>query len=253
MKKLSLLFVIMIALILIVSVNGPFASSEKSGELPHKKAEMKSKQDDSSLSGKVVETMDSGGYSYVKVEKNGKTTWVAVPKMKVTVGQEVSFAPGMVMQNFESKTLKRTFESIVFSSGPAGLQGAESGHKSSGQKQTESAPDMKAKEIKVDKASGPDAYTVAELYGKITELNNKKVSVRGEVVKVSPEIMGKNWVHIQDGSGNASNGSNDILVTSQDLPAVGDIVTAKGTLFKDKDFGSGYKYAVVIEEASIKK
>lgn len=253
MKKLSLLFVMMIALMLIVSINSPYAGTEKSGDLPHKKAEIKSQQNDSSLSGKVVETMDSGGYSYVKIEKNSKSTWVAVPQMKVTVGQEVSFAPGMVMQNFESKTLKRTFESIVFSSGPAGLESAESSHKSSDQKRTESAPDKKAKEIKVDKASGPDAYTVAELYGKVTELNNKKVSVRGKVVKVSPEIMGKNWIHIQDGSGNASNGSNDILVTSQDLPAVGDVVTAKGTLYKDKDFGSGYKYAVVIEEASIKK
>jgi hypothetical protein len=65
--------------------------------------------------------------------------------------------------------------------------------------------------------------------------------------------MGKNWLHIQDGSGNAKDGNNDLVVTTQDIPKVGDIVTANGTLYKDKDFGSGYKYDVIIEEATIKK
>ncbi len=71
------------------------------------------------LSGKVVETMNSGGYTYVLLEKAGKKTWVAVPEMKVVKGKKMSFQPGMVMENFESKTLKRKFEKIVFSPGPA--------------------------------------------------------------------------------------------------------------------------------------
>ncbi len=71
------------------------------------------------IAGKVTETMDSGGYTYVAVEKDGRQTWIAVPLVKVTVGQEVSFIPGIVMHNFTSKTLGRTFETIIFSGGLA--------------------------------------------------------------------------------------------------------------------------------------
>jgi hypothetical protein len=74
-------------------------------------------QTDTSLSGKVVETMNSGGYTYVSIEKNGKRTWVALPATVVKVGQEITCQPGMEMKNFRSKTLNRTFESIIFSGG----------------------------------------------------------------------------------------------------------------------------------------
>ena len=74
-------------------------------------------QADGSISGKIVETMNSGGYTYVSLENNGKKTWVAMPEAKVKVGQEISCQPGMKMENFTSKTLKRTFSSIVFSTG----------------------------------------------------------------------------------------------------------------------------------------
>ena len=70
------------------------------------------------LSGKVVETMNAGGYTYVCLGKKGKKTWVAVPEMKVTVGQKIGFQPGMEMINFTSKSLNRTFERIIFSGGP---------------------------------------------------------------------------------------------------------------------------------------
>jgi hypothetical protein len=70
-----------------------------------------------SLSGKVVETMNSGGYTYVSLENNGKKTWVAIPATAVKVGQEVKCQPGMEMRNFTSKTMNRTFESIFFSGG----------------------------------------------------------------------------------------------------------------------------------------
>ncbi len=70
-------------------------------------------------SGKVVDTMDSAGYTYVQLEQAGKKTWVAVPQMKVKKGQTMTFQPGMVMENFESKTLKRKFDRIIFSGGVA--------------------------------------------------------------------------------------------------------------------------------------
>jgi hypothetical protein len=105
--------------------------------------------------------------------------------------------------------------------------------------------------VKVDKAKGADAYTVSETYEKAGTLDKKTVVVRGKVVKVSGGIMGKNWVHLQDGSGDTGKGTNDLMVTTQDVPKVGDVVTAKGTLHKDKDFGAGYKYRVIVEEATV--
>jgi hypothetical protein len=107
--------------------------------------------------------------------------------------------------------------------------------------------------IKVEKAKGSDAYTVSETYEKAGKLDKKSVSVRGKVVKVSKGIMGKNWVHLQDGSGDAGKGTNNLVATSQDVPKVGDVVTAKGTLYKDKDFGAGYVYKVIVEEATVKQ
>ncbi len=106
--------------------------------------------------------------------------------------------------------------------------------------------------IKVEKAKGADAYTVSETFEYAQKLDNKTVVVRGKVVKVSKKIMGKNWVHLRDGSGDPAKGTHDLVVTTQDLPKVGDIVTAKGTLLKDKDLGSGYKYRVIIEKATFK-
>lgn len=106
--------------------------------------------------------------------------------------------------------------------------------------------------IKVEKAKGADACTVSETYEKAGKLDRKTVVVRGKVVKVSKGIMGKNWVHLRDGSGDPEKGTNNLVVTTQDVPKVGDVVTAKGTLHKDKDFGSGYKYQVIIEEATVK-
>ncbi len=106
--------------------------------------------------------------------------------------------------------------------------------------------------IKVEKAKGADGYTVSEAFEKAGKLDKKTVVVRGKVVKVSKGIMGKNWVHLQDGSGDPGKGTNDLVVTTQDSPKVGDVVTAKGTLYKDKDFGAGYQYKVIVEDATVK-
>jgi len=106
--------------------------------------------------------------------------------------------------------------------------------------------------INVEKAKGADACTVSETYEKAGKLDRKTVVVRGKVVKVSKGIMGKNWVHLRDGSGDSGKGTNNLVVTTQDVPKVGDVVTAKGILYKDKDFGAGYLYKVIVEEATVK-
>ncbi len=220
------------------------------------KAKEETAMPSSPLSGKVVETMNSGGYTYVCLEKKGKKTWVAVPETKVTIGQEMAFQPGVEMQNFPSKTLNRTFDRIIFSAGPAtahnasGKQAAPAGKAATGiGSMAASVP--AGKDVKVEKAAGPDAYTIGEIFEKRKTLDKKTVAVRGKVVKVSAGIMGANWIHLQDGTGDSKKSTHDLVATSQDLPSVGDVVTLKGVIAADKDFGAGYQYTVIIEKASI--
>lgn len=202
------------------------------------------------LSGKVVETMSSGGYTYALIEKGDKKIWVAVPQTKIVKGQTVKFLPGVEMSNFQSKTLNRTFDSIMFSGGVA--NGASS-HGDAGSGSSKGALVAPAEKIKVDKASGPHAYTVEEIYKNIENLDKNKVSVKGKAVKVSTGIMNMTWIHLQDGSGDPKKGSHDLVVTTEETAEVGDIITATGTIAKNKDFGSNYKYKVIMEKASLKK
>jgi hypothetical protein len=227
----------------------------------------------SPVTGKVLETMDASGYTYINVETETGEKWIAVNQSAVEVGEEVTFMDGMVMQNFFSKALDRTFPEIVFSSGlvgkggmpPAGT-GADSFSQALSSEGTTLAPAaggmvtgskkavVEFAEIKVDKAPGENSYTVAEVFSKATELNGQTVVIRGKVVKVSPRIMGRNWVHIQDGTGNPEDGTHDLVITtSQEAGADWDVITMEGVLTANKDFGSGYSYAVIIEEASLKE
>ncbi len=253
MKRWLFLFA---ACCLIFGISDVFASAEKEKPASASTA-LSAEEEGQTISGKVVETMNSGGYSYVCVEKKGKKTWVAVPETKVSVGQEMAFQPGMEMKNFLSKTLNRTFERIIFSEGPAPAKSASGKHAQGSKTKAETGGTVAAvpaaKDIKVEKAAGPDAYTVGELFAKRKTLDSKTVVVRGKVVKVSGGIMGANWIHVQDGTGDSKKGTHDLVVTSQEMPSVGDVVTLKGTLAKDKDFGAGYRYDVIVEKASIQR
>ena len=94
-----------------------------------------------------------------------------------------------------------------------------------------------------------DGKTVAEIFAGKEDLAGKQVLVRGKVVKFLPQIMGKNWLHLQDGSG--SEGTNDLTVTTTGLAEVGDLVLVNGTVSVNRDFGYGYSYEVLLEDAEI--
>ena len=202
------------------------------------------------LKGEVLETKSVDSYTYLRLKTASGETWAAVPTTSVKKGAQVTVSNTMVMENFESKTLKRKFDKIVFGTladpnakAAAAPMGAPHG-----------APAAAAVPVaKVAKATGADAKTVAEVVGGKASLKDKPVLVRGQVVKMNAGIMGKNWVHLQDGSGSAGAGTNDILVTTQDTASVGDVVTVKGTVRTDVNLGSGYAYAVLIEDAALRR
>lgn len=251
MKRLSTLFVLLFAIVLIVSINTACDSSKKTPE-PQQQQQATGPiiQDvKSDISGKVVETINSGGYTYLKLEKNGNEIWLAVSETDIKAGEEMTFYAGDVMYNFTSKTLGRTFDSIMFSPGPVGQAGDP--YYSSFVSKGAITPEVQ--KVEVEKAVGADAYTIAELYEKSAELDTKTVTVKGVVIKVSIGIMGKNWVHIQDGSGDSAAGNHDLVVTTDAVPLKDEIITVNGTLNKDKDFGAGYSYAVIVEDAEVSK
>jgi hypothetical protein len=222
------------------------------------------------IKGKAVEVQSAGGYTYVLINNEQGEIWVALPESKVEAGQEVVVSPGMMMKAFESKALKKTFDIIIFSSGlideahmaagnPHAAHGAEGAPKEVSDAELEklsggsARATVPANEIKVDKAEGGNAQTVEECFAKAEELNGKKIQVRGKVVKFSSMIMGKNWIHLQDGSGDPAKKTHDLVVTTSGEAKKGDVVTIEGTLHKDKDFGAGYRYDAIVEDAEILK
>ena len=106
---------------------------------------------------------------------------------------------------------------------------------------------------KIEKARGADGRTVADVIANKSALKGRNVTIRGQVVKVSNGVLGRNWVHLQDGSGSREKGTNDIIVTTNDEAAVGQVVDASGIVRTDVDIGSGYKYAVLVEDAKLRR
>jgi hypothetical protein len=207
----------------------------------------------STISGKVLEVKDVEVYTYLRLQTRDGEVWAAVAKAPVKVGADVTISDATVMRNFESKTLKKTFAQIYFGSiaAPGGKAAAAGGDMAAMHAGVAKSADVG--DVKVAKATGADARTVAEVVAKRIELKDKTVVVRGKVVKFTPEVMGKNWVHLRDGTGSAADGTDDVLVTTKDEVKVGDVVVAKGVVHVDRDLGSGYSYKVLVEEATLQK
>lgn len=212
-----------------------------------------------SFVGRVSETMDAGGYTYVHLERAGESVWAAGPRGKVEVGEELGVSLAMKMDDFRSETLNRTFDTVYFVSGfergtsapvanGSGAMGAASGAVGSAHT---NAPSTDLDLSDVRKPEG--GYTVMELWQAKDDLAGESVTFRGRVVKVNPEIMGRNWLHVQDGSGDTAAGTNDVTVTTRNLAGVGDLVLVRGTLAVDRDFGGGYRYGVIVENATVER
>jgi hypothetical protein len=196
------------------------------------------------VSGVILEIKDVESYSYIRLKTKEGETWAAVGKAPLKKGAKITIEDTMVMKDFESKALKKTFPTIIFGNLAGAAKGASNPHGA-----VAKTPDTGP--IQVAKATGANARTVAEVVTKGAELKDKQVQVRGKIVKFSAAIMGKNWIHLRDGSGSDADNTNDILVTTDAPAKVGDVVTITGVVRTNKDFGAGYAYKVMIEEATI--
>jgi len=209
------------------------------------------------VKGEVLEVIDANGFTYLRLKTKEGEFWASVTKTAVNKGAEVTVENVMVMKDFKSKSLNRTFPVILLGNlpgaGPANANphaagGGAAANPHAGMN-TAKAPDVA--DVKVPTATGANARTVAEVITKSGELKDKPVAVRGKIVKYNQGIMGKNWIHLRDGSGSAADNSNDLLVRTTMPAKVGDVVTARGTVRTDRDFGSGYSYKVLVEDAKL--
>ncbi len=232
------------------------------------------------VTGTILETMNASGYTYMNIDTGKEKAWVAIPETEVQQGDKVTYLQGMVMSNFESKTLNRTFASIIFSPGlegekPLNPHGtkvthtaakngsfsaaveAEQGSVSKPREDLVSGGSAGAivpfAEVEIEKATGANGFTVEEIFTQKADLNGKTVRVRGRVVKYNPNIMGKNWIHIQDGTGNPMESTHDLVVTTTETLTSEEVIVIEGKMTANKDFGAGYSYAAIIEEAKVIK
>ena len=209
------------------------------------------------VKGEVQEVIDANGFTYLRLKTKDGEFWASVSKAPVEKGATVTIENVMVMKDFKSKSLNRTFPVILLGNLPGAAPANANPHAGGGAPAANphagmpKAPD--SVDVKVSKASGANARTVAEIVGKSAELKDKPVLVRGKIVKYNQGIMGKNWLHLRDGTGSAADNSNDILVRTTAPAKLGDVVTAKGIVRTDQDFGSGYAYKVLVEDATLQK
>lgn len=207
--------------------------------------------------GKVIETMDAASYTYVKLKNEKGEIWAAGPKTSVKVGDVIRAERAMMMKNFKSNSLNRTFKEILFAGAlvkPSSVAGKKQNMPNPHQGVGKVNPRVSQQAVavkKVKKADGENGKTIGEIYNESKTLNGKMIAVRGVVVKATNNIMGKNWIHIQDSTGEATKRTHDLTLTTQDKVKAGDIVLAKGVLAANKDFGSGYRYNVIIEKAKL--
>ncbi|WP_163711213.1 GW dipeptide domain-containing protein [Mangrovibacterium lignilyticum] len=197
----------------------------------------------------VSKSLQASAYTYLLVAENDQEYWIAVEKMDPEIGGTYFFANSMEMKEFKSNDLDTVFASVFF------VQKLTTSKETSTLSMSNphgTAPGRKSvdldESIAIEPAEG--GITIASLFENKATYSGKEVLVSGKVVKVNNGIMGRNWVHIQDGTN--ADGAYDLTLTTDAEVAVGDVVTMQGTVALDKDFGAGYFYDLIVEGAAVK-
>jgi hypothetical protein len=216
-----------------------------------------------SLRGRVREVIDVAQYTYLRLGTPQGEVWAAVSRAPVAIDSEVSVENPARMEHFESATLKRTFDVIYFGNLPtSGATGLPEGELPPGHPSIDGAPTVPVAhgslsprtpdvpEVEVSRASGSNARTVAELFADSAKLEGQLLRVRGQVVKVTPGVLGKTYLRLRDGS-SASPEQRELVVTSQADVQVGIVATFEGKLLTQVDVGIGFRYPILLSDAQI--
>jgi len=203
---------------------------------------------DGVVTAKVKEVLQVSNYTYLLVKAKGPAYWVVINSSDIGVGESITFQGGNVMENFYSKELDRTFEKVLFldaiQGGSSSMMGGEMPGASRGS-------DIKTDKLETSVEPEEGIISISELYANPGDYEGKTIQVKGEVAKYNPAIMDRNWIHLQDGT--EFEGKYDLTVTSQEMFEVGQVVTLEGILALNRDFGYGYTYEILLEQANTVK
>lgn len=202
---------------------------------------------DGLVNAKVKTVEQVANYTYLEVKAKGPAYWVALPTTEIAVGSVVSFRGGMLMEDFNSKELNRTFDKILFLEGlegdsPSGMDmmaGSSSGSK------------LQVEKLETNVEAMEGSVSIGDIYADPAKFEGKTIIVSGEVAKYNPAIMNRNWIHVQDGT--EFEGKYDLTITSSEPFEVGQVVSIQGVIALNRDFGAGYSYEVLLEQATAVK
>jgi hypothetical protein len=195
----------------------------------------------------VSEVIQGNTYSYLKVKENSAERWVAVSKQEVSPGDVYYYDNALAMSNFHSNEIDRTFDEIFFVSEISETPILQNAVPGAMQMHSGKVPTVEKNTISINKQAGE--LTIAEIFANRSAYEGKIIEIKGMVVKVNESIMDRNWIHLQDGT--SSNGEFDLTVTSHDFVTVDEVVTLKGKISLNRDFGAGYIYDVIVEDAEL--
>lgn len=208
----------------------------------------------------VKELIQVSNYTYIKAAEGDKEYWIAAPAIETKAGDTLYYGSGMLMTNFESKELKRTFASILFvdrisktplsaDAAPVTVNDPHAGKTTTAMPPTGSPKDTVKQVIKIEPAE--NGLTIASILKDPKKYEGKTVRVKGRITKYTAGVMGKNWVHIQDGT--SYNNKFELVFTTSATLKDGDTITFEGPLTLNKDLGYGYFFEVLVEDAKIIK
>ena len=190
---------------------------------------------------KVLEVLPTSKYVYLRVDENGENFWIATSKKEVIVGESYFYKNGILKTNFESKEHNRVFDKVYL---VANLVPADHGSQTTIDQSKINEPTGEEPMSQIDVEG---SIKISELVNNKTKYEGKEIQLSGKCTKLNPNIMGRNWIHLKDGSMD----DFDLVITSEHAVPEGHIVTMKGTVVLDKDFGAGYKYDLIIENGQI--
>jgi len=194
----------------------------------------------------VKEVLNAAGYSYLLVSEGRNEQWLAVNEMDVNIGTTYYYQGGLKMTNFKSRELDRVFESVIFLD-QISLEPPLPPEEVSLSTAHSATIPVEKLDISVEVAE--DGISIADLISEKKSYDGKTVRIRGQVTKFNADIMDKNWIHLQDGT--EYDGTFDLTITSDIAVETGETLTFEGKIALDKDFGFGYFYDIIMEDAKL--
>jgi len=192
----------------------------------------------------VQEVLPTSKYVYMRVKEGEEEFWVATAKQEVEVGQTYFYKGGLLKTNFESKEYNRVFDKVYL---VGKIVAANHSQTASSMGNIPQLKEEKGNSSEPRNIQKEGSVRIADLVANPEKYEGKTIQISGECTKVNPNIMGRNWMHLKDGS----NDDYDLVITSDVAIPEGHVVTMTGKVVLNKDFGAGYKYDLILEEGKI--